>query len=668
MFEKVFIINLPFKKDRLDELLPKMPKSVNDYQIWPAVHGDTVRPPKNWHAGNGAWGCVLPGTKIQGNVNSLLRSWYSGEAVRIVSSSGDSISLTVNHPVLTNRGFVKAGEIKEGDDLVYYSRHAQTFSASNDVQNAPFVIEQVFDSLLYHGATTHCKRMTSFDFYGDGKFMDGYVQVVYADSFLSGARNARFQKSFKQLGFVRGRSHKQRLLSHRSTSKSCCGSPSFPDSDTDSIPLDLLSFKGATDYDALFRKKAPNPRARRIPFTRDLSRADSKILGEFCYRNPGEVQFNDVFLGGFADLPCIGLGDASCLDTVFTEHAFESCRAEESLVSELIHRLPTDVSFNKALKVSRFEYHGHVFDLQTENGFFVAGGESNRGFVISNCYRSHMQVLEYCMQNQIGSYLVLEDDAIFKPEFDQLLKDTMLHIPDDWQQLYLGGHLMHEIQNPPKKINDYIYMPYNVDRTHCFAVHSRGYQAMYDHLFSLPFDKGDHIDHRLGRLHETGKFAVYCSRRWIVGQNAGQSNIGKSMEEPVYWVDPESCARDHWILKTPVCVFLEASPQVAKELQLKGWHQGSWKNDHGLDRGVCESLSHFYPEIKLSEWYSWVQREAVRDNAVVPCLYHPRLNWELVSKFKFATWIHVKAETSADCQEILANSEVWKAASKDGNG
>lgn len=280
------------------------------------------------------------------------------------------------------------------------------------------------------------------------------------------------------------------------------------------------------------------------------------------------------------------------------------------------------------------------------------------------CYRSHMQVLEYCIQHKVSSYLVLEDDALFTEEFDSVLKDTLDNIPEDWQQLYLGGHLMYEIKHPPKKINEHIYMPYNVDRTHCFAVHKRGYYDLYNHLFSLPFDKGDHIDHRLGRLHETGKFAVYCSRRWIVGQNAGESNIGHNMEEPQFWVNPENCARDHWVLKTPVCVFLDCPLEVAKALQLQGWHQGGWKNEHGLDRGVCESLSHFYPEIRLSEWYSWVQREVMRDDAVVPCLYHPRLSWELVSKFSFATWIHVKGETLQECRDNLFSSETWKAISR----
>lgn len=277
------------------------------------------------------------------------------------------------------------------------------------------------------------------------------------------------------------------------------------------------------------------------------------------------------------------------------------------------------------------------------------------------CYRSHMQILEHCMANHVDSYLVIEDDAIFSDDFCEVLEGTMKSLPDDWCQLYLGGQLLKEIKNPPKRINEFVYMPYNVNRTHCFALHSRGYQRVYDHLFHLPFHRGDHIDHRLGRLHETGKFPVYCSRRWVVGQNDGMSNIsGKMTDKPQFWHHPENCAKDHWLLDSPVCVFLEASPDVAAELQVRGWHQGGWKNDDGLDRGVCDALAALNPEPKLAEWYQWVRREVMRDDMVIPCLWHPRLDWGLVSKMGFADWVRVQGTTADECVEIMAGSEKWK--------
>jgi hypothetical protein len=169
------------------------------------------------------------------------------------------------------------------------------------------------------------------------------------------------------------------------------------------------------------------------------------------------------------------------------------------------------------------------------------------------CYRSHMQILEHCMANGIESYLVLEDDAIFSEDFCEVLAETMKLLPDDWCQLYLGGQLLHERKHPPNKINEFVYSPYNVNRTHCFALHQRGYQRVYDHLFELPFHQGDQIDHRLGRLHETGAFPVYCSRRWIVGQNDGTSDINTTNEKPIFWDHPEDVFKEDF--KPHTCRF-----------------------------------------------------------------------------------------------------------------
>lgn len=273
------------------------------------------------------------------------------------------------------------------------------------------------------------------------------------------------------------------------------------------------------------------------------------------------------------------------------------------------------------------------------------------------CYRSHLQILEYAIAKRLESYVVFEDDAIFRDSFEADLLAVMSSIPDDWQQLYLGGQLLHEIRNPPKRINEWVYMPFNVNRTHCFAIHSRGYYDLYDHLNSLPFRQGDHIDHHLGRLHEKGKFAVYCPRKWLVGQGEGWSNISGKFQSDTFWPNPEDCSADHPLLQIPNCVFLEAPLEVAIELQTLGWHQGYWKDEHGLDKGVCEAVGHFYPEIKLQQWYEWTRREVVRDNAKTPCLFHPNLTWEKVRTFAFTNWVHVVARSVEEATEQLQQKE-----------
>lgn len=277
------------------------------------------------------------------------------------------------------------------------------------------------------------------------------------------------------------------------------------------------------------------------------------------------------------------------------------------------------------------------------------------------CYRTHVNILEDAMQRQCNSYLVLEDDAFFAEDFDQILHQFMKSLPDDWDQIYLGGQLLHEIENPPVRVNENVYMPHNVNRTHAFGVHRRGFAKIYDHLFDLPFVPGEHIDHHLGRLHEAKRFKVYVPRKWIVGQNAGSSNVsGKTRHDPDFWHDPESCARDHDLFHHPVCIFLECVPQVARLLHARGWHFGYWQTEDGLDKGVCEAVSSMDPELPLECWYNWVRREVVRENKVLPCLYHPRLNFNVVSQFKFANFIHIKADSVDEALTILERQLVSK--------
>jgi len=259
----------------------------------------------------------------------------------------------------------------------------------------------------------------------------------------------------------------------------------------------------------------------------------------------------------------------------------------------------------------------------------------------------------------LKSYLVLEDDAVFRDDFDLMLNAFMTALPSDWEQAYLGGQLIHEHQHPPKRINSEVLMPYNVNRTHAFAVHERGYEKLYDHLFALPFAHGEHIDHHLGRLHESGSFGVYVPNKWLVGQASGSSNIsGQVRNTADFWDDPQSCAIDEEMLIDPVCIFLEAPLNVAKLLSMRGWHIGNWLSEDGLDRGVCQAVACFDPYEPLKCWFGHVQREVVRARKVLPCLYHPRLSFEYVSSLDFAKFIHIKADT---VDSALAQLETWNS-------
>lgn len=270
------------------------------------------------------------------------------------------------------------------------------------------------------------------------------------------------------------------------------------------------------------------------------------------------------------------------------------------------------------------------------------------------CYRSHLQILEHCYQRGIESYIVFEDDAIFRPDFEERFTAFMAELPADWEQIYLGGQLLHVKNHPPAKVNENVFVPYNVNRTQCFAVHKRGYEKLYKHLNAMPFAHGEHIDHHLGRLHETGRLKVYCPSKWLVGQDGGSSNISGNTNGATFFDNPDALSNGRTFAAAVIpAVFLEAPLSVAIELERRGWHRGHWQNADRLDRGVCNALGSIDVKSGLNGWYRAVRPEAVRQGSACVCLYHPNLDWACVESLDCAKFERVTASTVAEAEAQL---------------
>jgi len=278
------------------------------------------------------------------------------------------------------------------------------------------------------------------------------------------------------------------------------------------------------------------------------------------------------------------------------------------------------------------------------------------------CYRSHMQILEKCYNEGIESYIVFEDDAIFRPDFAEGLESFLAGLPNDWEMLYLGGQLLHEAQHPPKKIAENVYFPRNVNRTHCFAVHRRGYERLYKYLNSVPFHQADHIDHHLGRLHDTGTLKLYVPGKWLVGQDGGPSNISGKNNAATYWIDPEKLAESNrvWTNRKVPTVFLESTIDVAVELERRGWHRGHWQNEQRLDRGVCNAIAGLNLKADLLQWQKAVIPEAVREGKACVCLFHPSLMWPCVESVGFESITRIVTTNADDAERQLAAIESGK--------
>lgn len=145
------------------------------------------------------------------------------------------------------------------------------------------------------------------------------------------------------------------------------------------------------------------------------------------------------------------------------------------------------------------------------------------------CYRSHQLLLEHCLAAGVESVLVLEDDA--EPvgaDFAARCRRFLESLPDDWGWAYLGGQMLQVAEHPPRRVNDLVATPWNVNRTHAYALRGRAMIArVYRHLCDVhDWEAGHHVDHHLGRIHRHGAGIYAPADGWLFGQAAGPSDIG----------------------------------------------------------------------------------------------------------------------------------------------
>lgn len=267
--------------------------------------------------------CVLPGAIIEGAVVGALKSFYAGPAVEVVTVTGNRLSLTINHPVMTSQGWVAAGELRQGMKLF---RNDFDVGAVND-NECPSAIEDVF-ALLARDTAPYSIAPTAEDLHGDARFVNGDVDVVFADRSL--LRYFVFELADCRSKFEFVASDMRELLvaglgagKHRA----------------ERIPLPSTSFMGFGDE--LFLRSSRHPT---IPYARRF-------------------------------------GKSANWHVVSSQKRIDSGAVDPKFFGELMNRGAGKIAVDEVMRIRRFEYVGHVYDLQT-----VAGYHTANGLYISNCY------------------------------------------------------------------------------------------------------------------------------------------------------------------------------------------------------------------------------------------------------------------------------------------
>jgi Glycosyltransferase family 25 (LPS biosynthesis protein) len=264
--------------------------------------------------------------------------------------------------------------------------------------------------------------------------------------------------------------------------------------------------------------------------------------------------------------------------------------------------------------------------------FWQTGGGSY------GCMRSHLVLLERAIQDDIGSILVLEDDAVFMNTFGKDVTDFLTKVPDDWQCLMLGGQ---HVNSKPFPVVPGIVRAGaggGIQRTHCYAL--RGQEIMRA-LYQTWANAAVHCDWVMGPC--TAKFNTYAPDPFLVGQAEGDSDISGQQNPSKFWRSPSG---------TEPVIVLRAPRLVMEALRNKGWHGGFARDPAtGIDEGLCDifndtTLGLPQRSARLRHWIDMIQGEVVSMIDPGICtVWHPAVDANMVRPLVKGMVVEIVAST-----------------------
>ena len=262
---------------------------------------------------------VFPGLR------NVWRRWYEGDVVEITDATGHKLTVTPNHPILRGDGvFVASGEIAEGDYLLRTNSGRDSLGAP-DPYRPPAEIGEIY---RLAEITRPAKRIRGApqDFHGDGR--DGDVNVVSIDGSLRLNFDPVTDEEIEKFGL--------------SLSKLAAGAVS-------ERPLERSLVSSLSSGARVDAPRAAS-RIRRLHKLTTFNRSHS-------------FESNQI---GLASRPW---GQSEALKSS------DDCWSSDLQINRhLQNTLTFLVSSAKVIKIKRYFFKGHVFNLDTGFGWYIANG------------------------------------------------------------------------------------------------------------------------------------------------------------------------------------------------------------------------------------------------------------------------------------------------------
>lgn len=352
-----------------------------------ARHGKlyTTDEEREWWSkdGNGI-NCFLPGTVVAGRFVAGSKARYKGPVVHLVTASGANLSLTTNHPVMTEFGLIPAKEVGKGFNLVaHFSQVKRAIGVcALNYEQADARIENVFGALAEFD-NSFSRRVNAVDFHGDAAFMQENVEVVRANRVLSTGMNSSLGELLDNLALKHSDAKMRKRLSSFGFHLKAIG----------------LAFSGSMrGRSSIFTKFCSMLSRAKCRCLRIISLAQSMCIQESNDANSRKPNIFADLLNRFSvNVPipnffnCVLIRNRSNRPDAhpMMDEPSKNCIVRSAVFdAKSLDLRAGNVFLDEVLEVRFGYFDGHVYDLEEKSGLMFANG-----IVTSNCKCSRTSVL-----------------------------------------------------------------------------------------------------------------------------------------------------------------------------------------------------------------------------------------------------------------------------------
>jgi hypothetical protein len=331
-------------------------------------------------------GCVIGSTPVSnvtgtlGNptlgvnvIKAATRRSYAGKLITITTARGQQVTITPNHPVLTDQGWIPADFIHEGDQVFCGRSSHRTVGSSPDEEQTPALIEDVWRSTSMSGFIT--VPLSAKDFHGDGS--DSEVDIVYTDGNFSPVKDVPNSEPVSEL-LLMNRHGARVLFPSLGTFTSFLprsSSTSSRDVRCASLSSSFLSSHLRGTHQPSFRTSTgPDTAMCERPSDGATLRAVERSQSKFGFSL--QVTSSNLGMREFSPSPT-----ACRFDPSGSEFLGQGLGVYGRLGRSLSDRLAGQVQTDRVVSVETRDVTScHVFNLHTGEGWYRAGG-----LIVSNC-------------------------------------------------------------------------------------------------------------------------------------------------------------------------------------------------------------------------------------------------------------------------------------------